>query len=358
MKTWTPKLNYFFCILTLILVNYAIADDLSEIKSPYSRPLELYCTLHSSGKTLNCYYVNGSSKKPLNDQDLIDFINKATQGAFVTVKSKKGYEREYYLDPNGPEFRNFYKIQKSSNVSMRELGQAKYAVFASIESKVIQISNNLDNKSSPDLVTIDPAYAYLKFKAQLNGLKSENEKLSKSLKTCETADVEKKLETSLQEKKYFSHYLNLLVKTLGEPNSCADSFQLKPNADGTVNFDRLDDLVVLFRQKCLKDPKLAKSEFSDTYESNKKDKLAERGSQACSKIYESGPFVISGGAASDRPFCYGVTSCSHAKEKPERVTVSCLAKQEDGHYVCPPSDRCAQNKDVLIFNKNIELGSQ
>jgi hypothetical protein len=158
--------------------------------------------------------VNGSSKKPLNDQDLIDFINKATQGAFVTVKSKKGYEREYYLDPNGPEFRNFYKIQKSSNVSMRELGQAKYAVFASIESKVIQISNNLDNKSSPDLVTIDPAYAYLKFKAQLNGLKSENEKLSKSLKTCETADVEKKLETALQEKKYFSHYLNLLVKTL------------------------------------------------------------------------------------------------------------------------------------------------
>ena len=330
----------------------------SDTKPEPLLPLELFCSLHKTGKALDCYYSDGKTKKVLNDQDLLEFINAANKGVYVTVRSKKGYERVYFLDPNGTEFKNFYKIQKSPTVSMRELGQAKYAVFAAIEEKVIKISNSLDAASPSELVTTDPAFAYLKFKNQLIALKTEKDEIEKSCEKYKNSDVEKNLEAALQEKRVYTHYLSLLVKTMSEPGSCTETFKLKPNEDGSISLDGLNDLSSLFQQKCHLADHPAHTESNELYDKYAQQKTKDHAAVVCGKTYDQGPFIIAGAAgAADRTFCYGLTVCGKDKEKGEKMVVSCAATVKDGHYTCPAPDHCNQSKDVFIFNKDIQAAA-
>ena len=332
------------------------STSFSQEKVAYKPPLEMMCTVQNE-KALHCVYDDGTTRKVLNDQDLIAFINQANKGAYVTVKSRKGFERVFFIDPNGAEFKTFYRVQKTPGISMREVGQAKYAVFAAIENKAITISKTLDSGGALPLVNADPANAYYQYKDQLKALKKEKDDLDLSYQKLKESSSEKNLEAALQEKQYFSHYLSDLVKLLGETGSCAEEFQLKPGADGSVNLDHLNDLAPIFQKKCHKKeaPAVVARNDLGTYQKYNREIAATRESINCEKAYDQGPFVVSGGNAMDRPFCFGVALCEKDKGKKEKTTVSCAATVNSGHYVCPAADHCGQDKDVFVFNKEVQV---
>ena len=235
------------------------STSFSQEKVAYKPPLEMMCTVQNE-KALHCVYDDGTTRKILNDQDLIAFINQANKGAYVTVKSRKGFERVFFIDPNGAEFKTFYRVQKTPGISMREVGQAKYAIFAAIENKAITISKTLDSGGTLPLVNADPANAYYQYKDQLKTLKKEKDDLDLSYQKLKESSSEKNLEAALQEKQYFSHYLSDLVKLLGETGSCAEEFQLKPGADGSVNLDHLNDLARFSRRNVTRRKRLRLSQ--------------------------------------------------------------------------------------------------
>lgn len=365
-------------ILSGILILSAMCGG--NARADNHKMVELFCHVHENGKALDCSFLDGEVRRDLSDQDLLIFINKAINGAYLTVRSKKGLERTYQLDPNVPEFKRFIELEKN-HASTREIGQAKLDIFGSIEQKVIKISDALDTSApQADMVRSDPSIANQKFKSEFSELESEKKKLEK---TCRSENVDKQLEAISAEKRNLAHYLSILLRTMKDPGSCTESFALKTERDGSVGLDQINGLSKLFQENCRKEKTttapacIAKSETyppvcpslpasavspkeasqirgpaSVLYQKLSQGKIDENSKQTCSAKYEQGPFVIGGASLEGQAICYGLSECGKGSAR-EKTRVTCKAEVVNGQFSCPSPEKCLKNGDILLFNKEI-----
>ncbi|MBC7691616.1 MAG: hypothetical protein H7222_07585 [Methylotenera sp.] len=347
---------------------------LTLAKAEAARPLEIFCEVFATGKALSCQYLDGETKKPMNDQDLLTFVNRATKGAYLTVKSKKGLERTYQLDANGAEFRKFAEISKTA--STRELGQAKLDVFSAIEQKAIKISDALDTSApAADLVRSDPAIANEKFNHEIRALNAEKTRLEQTCNVPTDKNVDKELESLTQEKRSLTHYLSILLKTMKDPGACTESFNLKVDKDGSIGLSQVTQLSNIFQEKCRKEKTFvapacipavverstasaslnSNTPFKMLYAKEGKAKETQNSAMRCNFKYEQGPFIIAAESLGDKAICYGLAQCGKIGQSMAKTRMACEGKMVDGHISCMNPDQCLKSNQIMIFNSNIRV---
>lgn len=132
---------------------------------------EVYCTIRESGMNLSCQWV-GKERKAMNADDIVQFIDKAEVAAYLSVKSRRGYERVFFVDPESPQFRKLSELKKTGSIS--EISKAKNDLFAEIEKRSIKISDDLDAMTpTMELIKYDGSVAVDKYKRDLRRLDNE-----------------------------------------------------------------------------------------------------------------------------------------------------------------------------------------
>jgi hypothetical protein len=226
--------NFKLFSICVIVATFASSSAFAERLIP-----ELFCTIADAGQNLNCQYKDKrDSTRAFGDQDIIAFIDKAMDGAFMTVRSKRGFERTFEVDPGSAPFKNLRDARKSEGVS--NLARIKLDLFSELEKKAIQISDGLDTVFvQTDLLKYDPAVA--------------NDKCKMDMKLFTSgATYEKNLETLTAENKALAIYLTSLIKAFKEPGSCLDDYKVEVAQDGSVELSQLQGLSQAFKNRCKK----------------------------------------------------------------------------------------------------------
>jgi hypothetical protein len=373
--------------LLVFSANAAVPEKTkAKVPAPAApRPLQLDCSVAASGQGIECFKSSGKDRKPMNDQDLINFVNAATRGAYLNIRSKKGYERVFYLDPRSAEMTELYA--KAKTLPARDYGKAKFDMFGMIEAKVLKLSDELDAANSvPGLVRYDLAYTQQKYRGDILSLTSDRDKAKACCEKYRDLNADQRLEAALQEKNYVSHYLSILMNTMTEPGYCTDSFRLKPGEDQTVALDDVNTLAGVFKDNCKRvptptptptpvpspppGPAAASNEgLRILREKWGKAKLDQVRGYTCSKTYSMGPYIVSGNSNTDRPICMGVVDCKlrgaesadsndRSRRKrghpnvpaPLKVTTTCAATvTTNGLFVCPQGDECIRDQDFIFL---------
>lgn len=202
-------------------------------------PPELFCSINSNGQGLSCQFKDKrNSSKVFSDDDIGAFIEKTSTGGYMTIKSKRGFERTFEIDPAAAEFKKLKEAKKASTAS--ELAGLKLEIFSEIEKKAIQISDGLDTIFvQSDLLKYDPAVATDKCKLDMRVNAAGN-------------SYEKNIETLQSENKALAVFLTSLIKAFKDPSSCMSDFKLEVSADGSVDLSQLQGLAQAFRNHCKK----------------------------------------------------------------------------------------------------------
>jgi hypothetical protein len=199
---------------------------------------ELFCTISENGQNLVCQTrdrKNGS--KTFADQDILSFIDRSSSGgAYITVKSKKGFERTFEIDPAAAPFVRYRDSVKSAVSS--EIAKIKLDIFTEIEKKAVQVSNELDKVIvHSDILKYDPSIATDKCKSAMRALDSG-------------ASFDKSLESLKTENRVLSFQLTSLIKAFEEPNTCMTGVKLEVTSDGSIDANSLENLPRAFRARC------------------------------------------------------------------------------------------------------------
>lgn len=215
-----------------------------------SEPLtELYCVIRDSGINLNCQWVVKDGKKAMQADDLPVFIDLASVNAYVTVKSKAGYERTFLVDSNSEQFKKLNEVKRAAALS--EISRFKNELFMEIEKKLIKLSDELDSQAAAaSLVKYDSSIALDKFRREYHGVSSELEGYRKNReKVC----------TSTPAFEQISRANSGLQKSLSEilfafqtPGSCMDGFKVFKDKDGSVDLRQLTGVSEKIIEKCKK----------------------------------------------------------------------------------------------------------
>jgi hypothetical protein len=198
---------------------------------------ELFCMINDSGEGLTCQYKDKrDSSKSFDDSDIISFMDRANSGAFMTVKSKRGFERTFEIDPQSAPFKRLRNAKKDLSVS--DTARMKLDVYTDLEKKAIQISDGLDTVFiQSDMLKYDPAVA--------------NDKCKMDMKVYNSGqNYEKNIESISAENKALSIYLTSILKAFKEPGSCMGDYKIDVASDGSVELSQLQGLSQAFRNRC------------------------------------------------------------------------------------------------------------
>jgi hypothetical protein len=227
---------------SLFAAAFATNGVLAQTDSPSGPPPELFCVISAGtggGGGITCQYKDRKdSSKPFSDEDILSFMSRAERGAYITVRSKRGFERTFEVDPTAPEFRRLAEARKNAVAS--EIARLKLDIFQSLESKAIQVSDGLDTIFiQSDLLKYDPAVATDKCKMEM---KINNTQVA----------FEKNVETVRAENKALSVVLSSLIKAFRDPSSCLSGTSFAVGDDGSIDLGQLQGLAQSFRTKCKK----------------------------------------------------------------------------------------------------------
>ncbi len=200
---------------------------------------ELFCVINKAGEGLNCQYKDRrDSTKEFADDDIINFIDRANVGAFMTIRGKRGFERTFEVDPAATPFKKLRDAKANSSVS--EMARLKLELYTDLEKKAIQISDGLDTVFiQSDLLKYDPAVASDKCKMDMKVYSSQ-------------ATYERNLESLTAENKALSIYLTSMLKAFKEQGSCLGDYKIDVSADGSVELSQLQGIAQAFRNRCKK----------------------------------------------------------------------------------------------------------
>lgn len=230
-----------FVLLAAVL--FVVTNVKAEEKS------ELYCTIRDSGINLNCQWSVNGGKRMMSSDDLSVFIDQASVSAFITVKSKAGFERLFSVDSKAEQFKKLSDVKK--NAAMSEVSRYKNDLFVEIEKKLIKLSDDLDSQAAAaNLVKYDSSLALEKYRretfatsAELEGYRQNREKVCSS-----TPAFEQISRTNANLQKSLSGIL-FAFQTSG---SCMDEFKVFKDKDGSVDLRQLDGVPEKFLEKCKK----------------------------------------------------------------------------------------------------------
>ncbi|MBX3022263.1 MAG: hypothetical protein KF799_11375 [Bdellovibrionales bacterium] len=210
--------------------------------------VEIYCKLRSGGSALECQST-GKDKRVMTAEDITNFVDAGEVAAFITLKSKKGIERTYMLDPKAPQYKRLGEVKRNSSIS--EIAKAKTDLFNEIEKRVIETSDKLDAQASTaELVLWDPGLSYDKFHreqrtmvAELDGYRKNRDKVCTSTPAFEQVS---KANSKLQQT------LSNIVFAFQTPGTCMSSFKVFKDRDGSIDLRQLDGVSDQYRESCKK----------------------------------------------------------------------------------------------------------
>jgi hypothetical protein len=211
-------------------------------------PMEIYCTIRSSGGNLNCQIV-GKERKVMNAEDITNFVDAGEVAAYITLKSRKGMERTYMIDSKAPSYKRLNDIKKSSSIS--EIAKAKSDLFNEIEKKVIKVSDDLDGQAAAaELILYDSSFTYDKIKRENRAMNAELEGYRKNKdKVCTNTpafEQMSKANTRLQQT------LSNIIYAFQTPDSCMAEYKVFKDRDGSVDLRQLDTVTDHYKANCRK----------------------------------------------------------------------------------------------------------
>ncbi|MDG0817483.1 hypothetical protein [Bdellovibrio svalbardensis] len=235
--------------INLLLVSGLLASFGLNAHAAESSMTELYCSIRDSGINLNCQWVTKDGKKAMQPDELAVFIDQAGISAYVTVKSKAGYERAFLIDANAEQFKKLNEVKRSAALS--EVSRYKNDLFVEIEKKLIKLSDELDSQAaSATLVKYDSSIALDKYRreshtisSELDGYRKNREKVCSSTPAFEQIS---RANSGLQKS------LSGILYAFQTPGSCMDEFKVFKDKDGTVDLRQLDGVPEKFLEKCKK----------------------------------------------------------------------------------------------------------
>jgi len=163
MNRMTAKRRYgwlkVIAVLSAVMVGaLAQAADIDAV--------EIFCTIRDSGNHLNCQWVGKDQRRSMSPEETAIFIDKSQVASYISVRSRKGMERVFAIDPESPQFRKLNEVIKTG--AMSEIAKAKLDLFSEIERKAVKISDDLDAASvTMELVKYDDSIAVDKYKREL-----------------------------------------------------------------------------------------------------------------------------------------------------------------------------------------------
>lgn len=229
--------NRFWAVLSSTCLVLGLFRGVPQARAEV--PPELFCTINDAGEDLVCQYKDKrDSSKAFGEEDIISFVDRVMNGGYITVKSKRGFERTFEVDSASPPFNRLKDARKSSGMS--EVARMKLETYQNLERKAIQVSDGLDAVFvQQDMLKYDPAIATDKCKMDMKVYSSG-------------ATFEKNLETLTAENKALSIYLTSLLKVFREPGSCLGDFPITISSEGTVELSQLQGLAQAFKNRCKK----------------------------------------------------------------------------------------------------------
>ena len=78
------------------LIKYILITSLFACgtQRAFADAMEIYCTLRSSGDSMNCQLM-GKERKVMNVEEINNFLDAAEVAAYIKLKSRKGLERTF-----------------------------------------------------------------------------------------------------------------------------------------------------------------------------------------------------------------------------------------------------------------------
>ncbi len=213
-----------------------------------AEPAEISCNIRESGGSMSCQWVS-KERKSMSPEDIPLFIDEAQVAAYITLKSRKGMERTFFVDGQSAQFKRLMDLKKSASIS--EINKAKSDLFSEIEKKTIKLSDELDGQAAAaELVKYDSSITNDKFRremrnmtVELDGFKKNRDKVCTSTPAFEQMS---KANASLQQT------LSNILYAFQTPDSCMSDFKIFKDKDGTVDLRQLDSVAQKFNSQCKK----------------------------------------------------------------------------------------------------------
>lgn len=215
----------------------------------FADPVEIFCTIRSSGASLSCQHMVGNSRKVMNADDVANFIDSGQVSAYITLRSHKGIERTFMVDPKAPQYKRLADVER--NTSMSNVAKAKSDLFEEIERKVIKISDELDGlAAAAELILYDPGITYDKMTREQRSLRTEVEDYrgNKERVCTATPAFEKVSKVNLR----LQQTLGNIVTAFQAPDTCMSGFKVSTDREGAVDLRQLDTIADYFKKACKK----------------------------------------------------------------------------------------------------------
>jgi hypothetical protein len=207
---------------------------------------ELNCTV--KGANLNCQVV-GKEKKVMDADDIAKFVDASAVSSYITLKSRKGYERTFMVDGRSANFKRLQDIKNSA--SMSEIASAKTNLFNEIEKKIIKLSDELDGQAATaDFVLWDPGVSFEKFKREAREMQTELDGYHKNKdKVCTSTPA---FEAVSHSNARLQQTLSNIVYSWQTPGTCMSSYKIFKDKDGAMDLRQLDSSVAHYKNECKK----------------------------------------------------------------------------------------------------------
>lgn len=216
--------------------------------STFADPMEIYCSIRGKTANLDCQTV-GKERKVMSAEDINNFIDAGEVVAYISLKSRKGVERTYMLDPKSPQYKKLAEVKRSGSIS--DIAASKSALFNEIEKKVIKTSDELDAQAAAaELVLWDPGLSYDKTKREERGMIAEIDGYRKNRdKVCTTTPA---FEQVSKANSKLQQTLSNIVFAFQTPGTCMSSFKIFKDHDGSIDLRQLDGLSDQYKESCKK----------------------------------------------------------------------------------------------------------
>lgn len=231
-----PK--FILLILSVLFVRTSFADA-----------VELYCTIRSSGGNLNCQQMVGKERKVMTPEDITNFVDAGEVAAYITLKSRKGIERTFLVDPKASQYRRLNDIKRVAAIS--DIAKAKSDLFGEIEKKVIKLSDELDGQAAAaELILYDSGITYDKLKREQRSTLAELDSYRKNKdKMCTTTPA---FEQVSKANGRLQQTLSNIVYAFQSPDTCMAEYKVFKDHDGAIDLRQLDTVGDYFKKECKK----------------------------------------------------------------------------------------------------------
>ena len=218
------------------------------MQTAFAEPVEIYCTLRNNGGSLNCQML-GKERKVMSPEDIASFVDQGEIAAYITLKSRKGFDRTYLVDGKAPQYRRLADIKKTASIS--EIGKAKADLFNEIEKKVIKLSDELDGQAAAaELVLYDSNLTYEKAKREQRAMMAELEGYRKNRdKVCTNTPAFEQISKANAK---LQSTLSNIVYAFQTPDTCMAGYKVFKDKDGAVDLRQLDNVGDEFKANCKK----------------------------------------------------------------------------------------------------------